>query len=56
MTDRYVAKSRRFYDGTEVTSVLTHPISAPAALEELAHLQATYQDPGNYYIEKWREQ
>lgn len=55
MTDRYVVKRRRTIDGVEVTSVLTHPLSKPAALQHLADLNAEYQDPGNYCIEKWEE-
>lgn len=51
--DRYVVKRRRTIDGTEVTSVLSHPLPRQAALERLADLNAEYQDPGNYYIEKW---
>ena len=55
VTERWVVKRRRTYDGAEVTSVLTHPLSKPAALEHMADLNAEYQDPGNYYIEKWEE-
>lgn len=56
MGDRYVVKRRRTYDGVEVTSVVTHPLSASAALQALSDMNAEYQDPGNYYVEKWQEQ
>lgn len=54
-TDRYVVKRRRMFEGTEVTGVLTHPLSADAAISMLSSFNAEYQDPGNYYIEKWDE-
>lgn len=56
MSDRYVVKSRRFYDGVEVTSVLSKPTSQETAAVALASLIDGYQGPRNYYIEKWREQ
>lgn len=52
---RYVVKRRRTYDGVEVTSVITSPMPADAAIAYLASFIADYQDPGNYYIEKWQE-
>lgn len=55
-TNLYVVKVRRTIDGVEVTSVLTHPMNAETAIEQLASFNAEYQDPGNYYIEKWETQ
>lgn len=55
MSERYVVKRRRTYDGAEATSVLTNPMSHQTASQHLADLNAEYQDPGNYYIEKWEE-
>lgn len=54
-TARYVVKRRRTIDGVEVSSVLTPPIPADLAILQLQSFNAEYQDPGNYYIDKWQE-
>lgn len=55
MTERYVVKRRTDYGDRVVTSVLTPPLPMWAAAERLNELNAEYQEPGNYYIEKWEE-
>jgi hypothetical protein len=55
MSDLWVVKSRRIYDGVEITSVLTRPLARGFAEIALAEWNADYQNPGNYYIEKWEE-
>lgn len=54
-TDLYVVKSRRFYGGREVTSVLCTPTDKATAAVALAELNDRYQGPGNYYLEKWEK-
>lgn len=49
----YVVKRRRTIGDVEATSVLTHPLSKADALDRLNDLNAEYQNPGNYYIERW---
>lgn len=55
MNDLYVVKSRRFYGGREVTSVLCTPTDKATAAVALAELNEMYQGPGNYYLEKWEK-
>lgn len=52
-TDLYVVKSRRTYNGVEATSVLSTPSDKETARKVLASFNERYQEPGNYYIEKW---
>lgn len=52
---RWVVKSRRTYAGVERTSVLTQPMPLIQAMMCLADLKAEYQNPGNYYIERWMD-
>lgn len=52
-TDLYVVKSRRTYNGVEVTSVLSTPTDKATAAVALAALNNEYHNAGNYYIEKW---
>ncbi len=51
--DLWVVKSRRFYDGTEVISVLSAPAPKGIAALALAELNNGYQEPGNFYLERW---
>lgn len=55
MNDLYVVKSRRFYGGREVTSVLCTPTDKATAAVALAELNEMYQGPGNHYLEKWEK-
>lgn len=55
MTERYVVKRRADCGDRVVTSVLTKPLPKGDARQRLDDLNAEYQDPGNYYIEKWEE-
>lgn len=52
---RFVVKSRRIYNGVEATSVLTPPSSKWYCELYLRELNEQYQEPGNFYIEEWRE-
>lgn len=52
-TNRYAVKIRRFYNGTEATSVVMAPDTKEVAEAYMIELNAEYQSPGNYYIEKW---
>lgn len=54
-TDLYVVKSRRFYGGREVTSVLCAPTGKATAAVILENLNYRYQYPGNLYLEKWEK-
>lgn len=53
--DLYVVKVRRFYNGREATSVISAPAERDIAELALAELNDRYQDPGNYYIERWEK-
>lgn len=56
MSNRFVVKRRRLFDGVEVTSVVSSPMSRDDAAKQLAFLNEQYQTPGNYYVERWEPQ
>lgn len=51
----YVVKRRRTFGDVEVTSVITIPMQKAQALDRMNDLNTRYQNPGNYYIERWKE-
>lgn len=55
MSDRYVVKVRRYYEGREATSVVHWPTDYTSAMMKLIELQAAYQDKDTYYLEKWSD-
>ena len=55
MTDRYVVKVRRTYQGREITSVLCSPTSQKEAERILTAWYALPYQSDQFYIEKWTE-
>lgn len=51
----WVVKRRVFIDGVEMTSVIMSPDLKHVAQAYVAELNRDYQDPGNYYIERWNK-